>query len=324
MMIDAYSHTMPYSYCRALLNLGITDHKNIPRYLADMNDRRALLADFPGTKNISIPMQLPFQHRLPDEAMEDLARIYNDALAELEAQFPDMIAASVAAVPIHSVESAMREAERAITRLSLKGILLPCDFFGNEPSSPEFRPLLDMMAELDLPIWLHPCPVISSRKPVTGSGGWEMLSDTADAMLHLACSGVFEEHPDLKIIAHHGGSFVPQFHTRLKSQYFCDMFETTSKYDPSYVEPDRTLTDMYYENLKKFYVDTAYYGNCPSAIRLCLDYFGADHVLFGTDFPLPTEAELAPNIETIRALGLPSDEEENIFHGNIERLLHLE
>lgn len=288
-----------------------------------MNDRRALLSDYPDLKSVSIPMQLPFQHNLPDGTMEDLARIYNDATAELQAQFPDIIAASVATVPIHSVESAMREAERAITELGLKGILLPCDFFGKEPASSEFRPLLDMMAAFDLPIWMHPCPVISSRAPVDNSGGWEMLADTADAMLHLACSGVFEAHPNLKIVAHHGGSFIPQFHTRLKSQYFCDMFETTSKYDPAYVEPDRTLTDRYYENLKKFYVDTAYYGVCPSAIRLCLDYFGADHVLFGTDFPLPAEVELAPNIQTIRSLGLSREDEDQLFHGNIERLIHL-
>lgn len=324
MMIDAYAHAMPYSYCNALSRQGIDDHPHIPAYLADMNGRREILARTPGVKNVNVPMQLPFAHKLPDETMEDLARIYNDALAEMEAQNPDIIAASIANVPIHSVESAMKEAERAITRLGMKGILLPCDFFGKEPASPEFRPLLDMMAEFDLPIWMHPCPPIASRAPVEGSGGWEMLSDTADAMLHLACSGVFEEHPNIKIVAHHGGAFIPMFHTRLKSQYFADFYGvTTDKYNPDYVEPDHTLTDMYYENLKKFYVDTAYYDECPSAIRLCIDYFGVDHVLFGTDFPLPSEVELEPNIRTIQSLGLAAEDEGKIFHGNIVRLLKL-
>ena len=38
-------------------------------------------------------------------------------------------------------------------------------------------------------------------------------------------------------------------------------------------------------DMRRFYVDTAILGN-PRALDLAVDYYGADHVVFGTDAPL--------------------------------------
>lgn len=323
MMIDAYTHAMPSRYRDELLKLGIQEHYFVPPYLADMEDRKALMEQHPGLSSVLTPMQLPLSRDLPDSVFEDLARIYNDGMAEMGAKYPEIVSAVVATVPIHNIDSAMKEAERAVKELGMKGILLPCNCQGIEPSSPEVMPLIEMMAQFDLPVWMHPWPVASSRPFVPNSGGWEMLADTADAMIHLACSGIFEKYPNAKFVAHHGGSYIPFFHTRLKSQYFWDMGAQGHMYDPAFVEPDHTVPFMYYENLKKFYVDTAYYHHCTPQIRACVEYFGADHVMFGTDFPLPSGRELAPNIESIQQLDLAPEKKELIFHGNIERILGL-
>ncbi len=323
MMIDAYSHAAPSSYIDTMRKLGIQDHPFIPHHLSNMDERREFLSRFPGLKNVVAPMELFLSYDKEPDTLDRMSRIFNEGMAELAEQNADIIAAAVATVPIHSVDSALREAEYAVKKLGLKGIMLPCSFFGKDPASPEFRPLLQLMAELDRPIWLHPNPSICGRPFNPKGGGWEMLSDTADVMLHLACCGIFEECPNLKIVCHHGGTYIPLFHTRLKSQYFYDVGDVSLKYAPDYVEPDHTEQLRNYENLKRFYVDTAYYNLCAPQIRTSLDFFGSDHVLFGTDFPLPTDAEVAPNIESIRALHLSEEEEEKVFHGNIERLLGL-
>lgn len=322
-MIDAYSHAVPLRYVEAMRAMGVQEHPFIPHHLADLEERRAFLAQFPGLKNVAVPMEIFVCYHGEPEMLCKLARLYNEGMAEMAAQNPDIFAAAVGIVPLHDTESAVREAEYAITQLGLKGILMPCSYFGKEPAAPEFRPLLRKMAELDYPIWLHPNPAISGRTMAPDSGGWEMLAETADAMLHLACCGIFEECPNLKIVTHHGGAYIPQFHTRLKSQYFYDVGDVSLKYDPNFVEPDRTEQLRNYENLKKFYVDTAFYNDCAPQIRLALEFFGEDHVLFGTDFPLPTDAEVAPNIASIRALGLENAVEEKVFHGNLERILKL-
>ncbi len=54
------------------------------------------------------------------------------------------------------------------------------------------------------------------------------------------------------------------------------------------------LPEKLAEDFRKFYVDTALLGN-PKALALAVDYFGFDHVLFGTDAPLGIATALLGN-----------------------------
>jgi predicted TIM-barrel fold metal-dependent hydrolase len=328
-IIDAYTHILPMNYRQALLDLGIMEHKNVPRYLGDMEDRVNFLKDFPDVSNIVVPMALPWGVRPDAETAARLAAIYNDGVAELAAKYSDIIFAAVASIPINDIDNSLKEAERAITKLGMKGILLPCSLYGEEMDSPRIRPLLEMMAGFDLPIWLHPCPVAAQRGFIPRSGGWEMLSETADVMYHLACSGIFEDYPNIKFVVHHGGSFIPFFHTRMKSQHF-DMIDEEGRvippevmYSEDFAEPDHTLSEKYYANLRKFYADTAFYGVATSSVRAILDFYEPGHVIFGTDFPLPTARELAPSLETIHRLGLTEKEREDVLYNNAAKLISL-
>ena len=150
-----------------------------------------------------------------------------------------------------------------------------------------------------------------------------MLADTADAMVHAVCSGLFDELPDLKLVVHHGGAFVPFFAERLRAQYFADYGRPGRLYDPSAPEPDHTDPDRWFAQLKNFYADTAFYGRCAPQINAILDFYGEDHVLFGTDFPLPTAAELEPAIESLAAAELSDEGREKVAHGNVERICNL-
>ena len=78
--------------------------------------------------------------------------------------------------------------------------------------------------------------------------------ETASAMERLAVSWVFEDYPDIKFITHHcGGGLVPFFGQRVRIA-----------------------------NLRKFYNDTAVYGS-TAALMCGYDYFGVEHILFGTE-----------------------------------------
>ena len=52
-----------------------------------------------------------------------------------------------------------------------------------------------------------------------------------------------------------------------------------------------------------------------------MEFFGTDHVLFGTDMPLGGPTVVADTIADIEALGLPDAEADAIFAGNARRLL---
>jgi predicted TIM-barrel fold metal-dependent hydrolase len=78
--------------------------------------------------------------------------------------------------------------------------------------------------------------------------------------------------------------------------------------------------------LRRFYNDTALYGN--SAALMCgYAYFGAEHLLFGTDMPLGSGAlGYGYTLETIRSIkrmNVPDEDKGKIFEHNARRLLKL-
>jgi predicted TIM-barrel fold metal-dependent hydrolase len=128
----------------------------------------------------------------------------------------------------------------------------------------------------------------------------------------LATSWVFESYPNIKFITHHcGGGLVPFFGQRVRIP-----------------------------NLSKFYNDTALYGSTP-ALTCGYDYFGADHLLFGTDMPLSSAQRRAlgtlkyagamkytygytqETIEAIEHMAIPDADKEKIFAGNARKILKL-
>ena len=82
-------------------------------------------------------------------------------------------------------------------------------------------------------------------------------------------------------------------------------------------EYELTLADF-----RRFYADTAILGN-TAALELAVDYYGADHVVFGTDAPLGilpagATAEIRAAID---AMDVADDVRQAIYEGNYRRLI---
>ncbi len=86
----------------------------------------------------------------------DFAKRANDEMAELVATYPDRFIAAAASLPMTDMEAALKELDRAILDLKLKGLQLFTPTLDKPLDSPEFLPLFQRMAEHDLPIWIHP------------------------------------------------------------------------------------------------------------------------------------------------------------------------
>jgi aminocarboxymuconate-semialdehyde decarboxylase len=77
---------------------------------------------------------------------------------------------------------------------------------------------------------------------------------------------------------------------------------------------------------RDFYGDTALCGS-RSGIRCGIDFFGADHVLFGTDSPFDPEfgpGWIRKTIQVLETIDLPAADREKICHGNAEKLFSLD
>ncbi len=307
MKIDCFCHFMPPKYLEALkkkANLTPDYNRELDNDANTKLDVRLhLMERYPDVAQILSISQPPLDKVATPENAVELARIANDEIAELTAKYPERFISGVACLPLNNIEAALEEADRAITQLRFRGIEIYSNVGGESLDAPKFRPLYEKMVKYDLPIWLHPC------KGVTGDQalfGWPY--ETSAAVVRLVAGGIIQDYPDIKFIIHHGGSMVSFFEGRIKWMY-------PLEFGGAIRHP--------HDQFRKFYVDTAVYGSI-SALKCSYDYFGADHLLFGTDMPLgPKFGLTAETIRSIEQVEIPEGDKEKIFWRNAANLLSL-
>jgi uncharacterized protein len=326
--IDAFAHILPPAYAGRLeaITSGDAVSERIHGYrpwiredpaLIDLDARWRTIDPFGDYRQI-LTLAVPPVDELGDPAaVADLARAANDELAELVARHPDRFAGFTAALPMGDPQAAAAELERAMSQLGALGAQLHTNVAGAPLDEPRFDVIFDVVTGKGGALWIHPTrsPVWSDypAEPASKYGIWWSLGwpyETSVAMARLVYSGCFDRHPGLTVITHHAGAMVPHFAGRLASPI---------------EDPDRdaitgSLKDDPIDYFRRFYADTAMFG-ASHAVRCAVEFFGADHVLFGTDMPLGGPTVVADTIANISSLGLPDADEAAIFAGNARRLL---
>jgi predicted TIM-barrel fold metal-dependent hydrolase len=235
-----------------------------------------------------------------------VARDLNSEMQELASSHPEHLAA-LAALPMQVPEAAAAEFERAIGD-GMRGAILYSNAGGRHLDEPEFRPVFDAAAALDAPMLMHPTYPLSAPSlqayalvPVIG-----FLFDTTTATLRLILDGLFQRHPDFKLIVGHAGSVIP---------YIVGRIDYESSRIPGGLG---ALGGMPSDEIKKLYVDTV--TAWPASLALAIDYLGADRVLYATDHPFWDPARTR---EALAEVELSGEDREAIEIGNAERLFGL-
>ncbi|MFQ5827029.1 MAG: amidohydrolase family protein, partial [Dehalococcoidia bacterium] len=223
MKIDIFAHLMPTKYKEALYKqAGRTFFMLEIPTLSDLEKRFRVMDAYGEDYRQVVTTVGPVPEALGGpEVAYDLARLANDEIAEAVAHHPDRFAAGVGTLPMNNMDAALKEAERAIKELGLKGVIIHTPINGKPMDSPEFMPLYELMSGFDLPIWIHPrreqtpdyATEHTSRYWIWCIWGWPY--ETTAAMTRLVFSGVFDKFPNLKFITHHCGAMVPYFEKRI-------------------------------------------------------------------------------------------------------------
>jgi predicted TIM-barrel fold metal-dependent hydrolase len=328
--IDAFAHILPPAYTRRLeaITGGTSVSERIRGYrpwiredpaLTELDARWRVMDQFGDYAQV-VTLAVPPPEELGGaQAALDLARSANDEIAGIVARYPDRFAGFTAALPMGDPAAAAAELDRAMTQLGALGAQVYTNVSGAPLDDPRFRPVFDVVTGLGGTLWLHPTrsevwsdyPAESrSRFGIWWSLGWPY--ETSVCMTRLVFSGYFDRYPGLQIIAHHAGAMVPHFAARLASPL---------------EDPDRDaimagLAAQPLDYFRRFYTDSALFG-APHAVRCAVEFFGPEHVLFGTDMPLGGPAVVADTIADVEALGLDAAATEAIFAGNARRLLRI-
>jgi aminocarboxymuconate-semialdehyde decarboxylase len=329
-IVDIYTHIFPQRFFDEMLkvtpmtgNIG-TRLRSITK-LFDLDARfRDMDAIGDYRQVISLPNPAIEDIAPPDVGLR-LARIANDEMAELCRKYPDRFPAFAAALCLTDVEGSVKEAKRAVKDLGAKGVLIYTNVAGRPLDDPEFEPIFACMAELDAPIWLHPVgtaslPDYPSEKKSRFEMWWcfHWPYETSVAMLRMVFDGLFDRHPNLRIITHHLGGMIPYYDGRIENGLKVLGARTTDE-DYSKILPSLKRPHMDY--LHDFFADTAMFGGGAHAIRCGLEFFGADKVVFATDAPL---GPIGVTVETIKKLELAPEDQRKLFSGNAGKLLKME
>jgi aminocarboxymuconate-semialdehyde decarboxylase len=341
MKIDIYTHITTEAYGKAVAKLapptglGKKMVESQPT-LWDLDARFRIMDRYDDYMQVIAMIGPPVESVAKGQASVDLARLANDEAARLVAKHPTRFLCGLANLPLGDTDAALKELERAVHELKLKGIFLHTPLYfhseetkppaGGKPlDSPELIPIYQKMAEFNLPIWIHPNPLCDFHIPDYTSeaeskySAWHVFGwpyqDTI-AQVRLVFSGILEKYPTLKFINHHAGGMIPFFERRMTS--LCNMAEMRVAADLK-----RKLSKPPRDYFRLFYNDTAI-GGSTAALMCAYDFCGADHLLFGTDMPFDMELGNEAVRETIRSIermGIPEGEKEAIFEKNARRIL---
>jgi aminocarboxymuconate-semialdehyde decarboxylase len=315
MIVDFHNHYYPDAYL-AELRKGDT----VARLQTDADGR--LLLHYPGDYNVVVKghRDLDERIRVMDEAGIDvqafslttpgvhveerergiaLARLVNDEFAAAMQRYPRRFA-PLAALPLQDPAAAVEELERAVG-IGHRGAQLFSNINGRTLDEPEYFPLFEKLAELDVPAFVHPTnpavlgPLEDYR--LTALLGFQF--DTTVAVTRLIFAGVLERLPRLKLVVGHLGGTIPFMAERVERGY------------EVYPECREHITRPPSEYFGRIYIDTVNFN--PAAMRLGLDFAGPERIVFGSDFPHQV-GYIDRALDTVRAMPV-SEEERGLILG---------
>jgi aminocarboxymuconate-semialdehyde decarboxylase len=185
----------------------------------------------------------------------------------------------------------------------LRGVEIPAVPGGAYLGDPRLAEFWAAAEETGALVFVHP----SSRGfalPALGEHYlWNTVGnplETAVSAAHMLSAGVLEAHPGLNVLLAHGGGVLPALRGRLARE--------------QEIHPPRRDVRA---ALRRFLVDTVVHD--VDLLRGLVEFFGADRVLLGSDYPFDMGVERPTEI--VRALRLAPEEEALILGGNALRLL---
>lgn len=303
MVIDCHSHLVPQSWHHPKSPPAIF---NIPGLLEEQEKAGVDITVF-GNNWIRTP-----EGKEPLEIVKE----FNVFAAEATAKHPKHLLGLASTVAFGGAPF-LKETERAIREYKLKGIMVGSSVSGEYLDSPRALPFFELASNLNVPLFVHPPRLTIGNEKMEIFRLPEMLGrpfDTTLSLTRFILTGGLEKFPNLKLVCAHVGGALPMLPGRLDFGY--EMRKDMS-FGPW--EPD-VLTRAPSSYIRQLYFDTV--SLHPPAILCAVQTAGADHVLFGSDFP-PVPIPLKRSVEAVTATALTAQEKEKVLGGNAARLLGL-
>jgi aminocarboxymuconate-semialdehyde decarboxylase len=244
----------------------------------------------------------------PDLARE-IVRTTNEKIAEQCAQHPDRLVA-LGNVALQHAELSIEQLEHCTRRLGMRGVEISTAVNGRELDDPAFARFWAKAEELGCLVFIHPFGT-SLGERVNRFYLQNVIGqpiETTIALSHLIFGGVLDRHPGLKILAAHGGGYLPFYTGRSDHAYRTRPDAHVMKRPPS-------------EYLRSIHFDSLVYS--AASLQDLVARVGVSQVVVGTDYPFDMGSyDVHTLIESVESLS--AADQAAILGGNAVRLLRLE
>ncbi|MEU0425221.1 amidohydrolase family protein [Streptomyces canus] len=212
-----------------------------------------------------------------EETAEKVYRLANEAAAAHCAQAPDRLR-GLGLVPLQHPQQAVRALEHALEQ-GLSGVEISSHAPGRELSDPSYEPFWARAAATGAILFLHPfgCTLDERLDRWYLSNSVGQPTENAVALSHLIFSGVLDRHPELKLIAAHGGGYLPTHIGRSDHAW------------QSRSDAGAGCAHLPSSYLRRIHFDSLVHD--PQVLRALIAAVGADRVLLGSDFPFDMGTE---------------------------------
>jgi aminocarboxymuconate-semialdehyde decarboxylase len=252
-----------------------------------------------------------FSYWAKPEHTYDLARLLNDHLAEVVGEYPTRFV-GLGTLPLQEPELAIRELERCVKQLSLRGVEIGSHVNDWNLDHPALLPVFEVAQELNAAVFVHPWDMIGKERMSKYWLAWlvGMPAETSLAICSLLFGGVFERLPRLRFCFAHGGGAFPGTIGRIERGF---------RVRPDLCAVDNDKSPRSY--LGKFYVDSLVHD--ADALRSLIQLVGPEKVALGSDYPFPLgEAEPGKLIESME--DIPAQTKERLLADNALEFLALQ
>jgi predicted TIM-barrel fold metal-dependent hydrolase len=294
---------------------GVERNQKITDRLFDLGEIRLKEMDEAGIDVQVLSHGAPSAQKLTGDDAPAIVERVNDRLAAFVKTKPERFAAFGALPTCNPVASA-NELERIVTKHGFKGAMVHGLTNGQFIDDKKFWPIFERAEKLDVPIYLHPSvphPAVMDAYykdylkdyPMVIRAAWGFTVETATQAIRMVLSGVFEAHPNLKIILGHLGETLPFLVWRV---------------DQALSRPGGqkaiSFRDIFCSH---FYLTTS--GNFSNpALLCCVQEMGIDRIMFAIDWPFVANPLGTNWVDTIP---LCEEDKIKILSGNAKRLLRM-
>lgn len=278
--------------------------ERVPR-LTDVTVRLAAMDAQGVDAQLVSPSPSHYHYWADEETAEKVFRLANEATAAHCARAPERLY-GLGLVPLQHPDLAVRALEHALDQ-GLSGVEISSHAPGRELSDPAYEPLWVRAEESGAILFLHPfgCTLDERLDRWYLSNTVGQPTENAVALSHLIFSGVLDRHPELKLIAAHGGGYLPTHIGRSDHAW-----SARSDAGAGCAHPPSSY-------LKRLYFDSLVHD--PHVLRELIRAVGADRVLLGSDFPFDMGTE--DPLGALRAARLSDAEFHAVRGGNAAALL---